>query len=319
MLNNSGAEKSPKKVLIGGIQKFSIEDGPGIRTTTFLKGCPLTCKWCHNPELIDFDQHVIIMPNNCIGCGYCVDICPQHAISPDPDNRGKIRIDRTLCDNCMECTEICYAKALQPVAQEMSVAEILEEVEQDIDFYRHTEGGLTISGGEMLSHADFSQDLITGCKEKNIGVCIDTSGYGDEERLEALALNENVTNVLYDMKSVDNDIHKEYTGCDNGLILENLSKIAKNPKILPKIIMRMPLVKDINDTKNIINETAGLYKELGIQRVTLLPYHNLGISKERNIGGRQTEFRPPGDERMKTIKNIFENTEGVDVEVLGGV
>jgi pyruvate formate lyase activating enzyme len=309
--------KEPLVALVGGIQKFSIEDGPGIRTTVFLKGCPLNCKWCHNPELIDFRQQIIVMLNSCIKCGYCIESCPQDAIRFDDE--GTISINRVLCDNCMKCTEVCYAKALRPVANYMSVGEVLEEVEQDRDFYLHTDGGLTISGGEVLSHPDFAEDLIKKCAEKEINVCIDTSGYGDGYLLERLLSYNNVTNVLFDMKSIDNDIHKEYTGVENGLILDNLEQLANNPAILPALTMRMPLIKDVNDSDEIIHKTAAYYKEHNIKNVTLLPYHNLGISKEKNIGGCQAEFETPGRERIESILEQFVEGSGMNGEILGGL
>jgi pyruvate formate lyase activating enzyme len=310
-------KKEPLKALIGGIQKFSIEDGPGIRTTVFLKGCPLDCKWCHNPELIDFTQQIIIMPNSCISCGYCVKECPRGAVHMQEN--GKVDIDRNACDGCMKCTEVCYAHALQPVGKLMTVDETIQEVEQDRDFYKHTEGGLTISGGEVLSHADFAEALIEKANEKGIGVCIDTSGCGDGDRLRQLARKDNVTHVLYDVKSIDADIHKAYTGTDNAGIMDNLKNLSKDPQILPKLRMRMPLVDGVNDTDDIAEKTAELYRTLAIKHVTLLPYHNLGVSKKRNIGGSQPEFKPPGEERIKSISKIFSRIPGVKVDVSGNL
>ncbi|MFQ7012621.1 MAG: glycyl-radical enzyme activating protein, partial [Clostridia bacterium] len=183
-------------VLVGSIQKFSVEDGPGIRTTVFLKGCPLSCKWCHNPEMIDAGQQLISSPNNCIGCGHCIQICPQNAISPDPE-KG-IHIDRNTCNVCLKCAKECYAQALRPVAKEMTIDEILATAEQDKRFYDHTGGGITVSGGEMLTHADFVGSLIDEAAKRGIHVCLDTSGFGDGKALQKLARKENVTDILYD-------------------------------------------------------------------------------------------------------------------------
>ena len=306
-----------EKALVGSIQKFSIEDGPGIRTTVFFKGCPLECKWCHNPEMIDPKQQLINSGKKCIGCGYCIEVCPNGALYHDPE-MGLI-IDRNKCDMCLKCADECYAQALRPVARSMSVDEIMDLAEQDKGFYENTGGGITVSGGEILMQYDFIEKIIDEAANRGINVCLDTCGHGDPDALMRLALKENVTNILYDMKSIDDEVHKAYTGVGNGLILENLKMLSGNDVTREKLIMRMPLIQGVNDTDDIIKRTGELYKEIGIKRVNLLPYHNLGISKMKNIGGKQEEFSQPAEERLTEIQEYFKNEIGLEADILGRV
>ena len=300
--------------LIGGIQKFSTDDGPGIRTTVFLKGCPLNCRWCHNPELISPERQIIRMPNSCIHCGWCLAHCPQKAMFVNAD--GEVDIDRTRCDLCLRCVEGCFAEGLRTVGREMTAEEVMREVRKDISFYENTGGGMTISGGELLMHADFALALTRLALRDGIRVCLDTSGCGDGEALLRLAEMPNVTEILYDMKCLDRDRHRELTGLDNDRILENLIMLAERETTRPKLHMRMPLIAGLNDDPDLMARTADFYRRYRIPRVTLLPYHSLGVSKARHIGGTQQRFDPPPPAAVEQIRTLFENA-GLHSELSG--
>ena len=300
--------------LVGGIQKFSTEDGPGIRTTVFLKGCPLQCRWCHNPELIDPEIQLMCCPNNCISCRACEEVCPTNAIT---FSDGDFRIDWDACSRCMKCVEVCWSKALNAAGRRMTVNEVMAQVLQDKDFYANTGGGMTISGGELLTQPEFAEALLDVCEENGIGVVLDTSGYGPMKTLQNLAGHNSCTHILFDMKLIGNEAHRKYTGVGNEIILRNLKALAKDPAINPKIIIRIPLISGVNDSEEDIRSVCGFFQDSGLRSVTLLPYHELGVSKCRNIGGEPEIFQAPSAERIGMIGDCFRAC-GVSVEVLGG-
>ena len=292
-----------KKYFIGGIQKFSTSDGPGILTTVFIKGCPLKCKWCHNPEMIRYEQQLMHSNTNCIHCGACTQVCPHQCILVDFQNN--IQVLRDKCNACLKCAKTCYAGALKPAAYPMFISEIMQKVVQDKMYYKKTGGGVTLSGGEIITHPDFAFGMIEACQKENISVVLDTSGYGSFHTL--LNLAKGCTDILYDIKCFDNSRHKEYTGVSNQLILDNLSQLSFHDEIRRKIWIRMPLISGVNDTDDIIQHTAAFLQAHRIEKATLLPYHELGTSKSRSLDLEPTLFTPPSEERLFKIKLLFES------------
>lgn len=297
--------------IVGGLQKFSTDDGPGIRTTIFLKGCPLSCQWCHNPELMDPDRQLIVNDSNCVGCGTCLTVCEADAISfPD----GALAVDWTRCNQCLECTKVCYANGLNVAGKRMTVEEVMEIARQDQDFYRHTGGGVTISGGELLCQTAFVEAILRACEIEGIQAVLDTSGYGDFQTLSNLASSSNCTHVLYDMKAIQKDLHISLTGVGNDLILRNLKRLAADTNLRPKLLIRMPLLAGVNDGDELIQETCEFLLENRLEQVTLLPYHRLGVSKSQHVGKPQEAYQAPSKERLEEIRQYFE-TNGIHAEI----
>lgn len=269
------------------IQHFSLDDGPGIRTTVFLKGCGLNCVWCHNPEAIRANPELLYRSEKCVGCRLCESVCQTKAHRFE--NEGHT-VDRKLCVSCGKCTEICPAGALELAGKTVSVEEVLQEVLTDSVFYRRSGGGVTVSGGEPLVQAGFVTELLKACRENGLHTCIETCGYGKKEDL--LALREWTDLFLYDCKLTDEALHKKYTGVSNLPILENLDALCGTGA---RVFLRCPMIPDINLTKDHFDGIARLanrYKN--IEEIHLEPYHPLGINKRMALGKpleyERTEF-----------------------------
>ena len=290
------------------IQRFSIHDGPGIRTTVFLKGCSLRCRWCHNPESIDPKPVLSFLPDRCIGCGYCLKACRRggHKIED-----GKHVLDRSLCEVCGTCTRECYAGGLELVGREVTVGEVLDEVERDRPFYKTSGGGMTLSGGEPLVQIDFSAGLLQEAKAAGLHCCIETSGYADFSRLERLM--PFVDLFLYDVKDTDNAHHLEFTGVPNAPILENLRALHARGA---KVRLRLPIIPEFNDRDDHFRGVAALVKSLpNLEGVQIMPYHRLGISKLERMGFERKDWADSVTPETATVNGWVEQLDALGVKV----
>lgn len=266
-----------KQGTIFNIQKYSINDGPGIRTTVFFKGCPLRCKWCSNPESQLADKQVVWDKKKCLNCHHCIGICPVEAISYD--GSAGIRIDHTRCVGCGRCTQECPGKALKTEGETRTVEEVILEVLKDRDFYEESGGGMTLSGGEIMLQPGFAIELLKAAKEEGLHTCIETTGYTDSETFSNVI--EHVDLILMDMKHYDTSRHKQGTGVGNERITENMKMaVMKGKEVLPRI----PVIPGFNDLLEDAEGLAAHLINMNIRRCQLLPFHQFGENKYRLLG-----------------------------------
>jgi len=299
-----------KKGIVFDIKKFAIDDGPGIRTTIFLKGCPMRCWWCHNPEGQLLTPELMYRRNTCTMCGECINFCSKKALS---SSDRQLLINRKRCNLCSECSQKCPTGALEIVGREMNVEQVMNEVERDLVFYDESGGGITFSGGEPLLQAGFLIALLKECKKKNIRTAVDTSGYAPHKVIEEI--NDKVDLFLYDIKLMDDKKHRKYTGVSNKLILDNLKRLAENGN---DILSRFPIIPEINDNKDNVTKIGEFIISCGIKRICLLPYHRAGIEKYAGLGRdyRLKKTETPSDQKVNLIKKQFE-AFGLDVKIGG--
>jgi pyruvate formate lyase activating enzyme len=298
------------KGMIFNIQRYSIDDGPGIRSTVFLKGCPLRCLWCSNPESQKYWPEITHRDISCKKCGRCVDVCEVQAISIDEEG---VYINRETCTRCGKCVEVCPSETLKVMGREVSVEEVLLEIKRDMEYYRNSGGGVTVSGGEPLFQPEFTAALLKLCREAGIHTCLDTSGYGDASALDEILPYTSL--VFFDLKHTDPVIHKELTGQSNERILHNLELIAA--KEIPTVI-RIPLITGLNDSEEQIAAMARIVVGTAKQMiVNLLPYHRYGMGKYKMLDRpyKLGELERPTEAKLHRAKEIFEFF-GISCEIM---
>ena len=286
----------PTTGTIFNVMRFSTHDGPGIRTTVFLKGCPLSCWWCHNPENWNHVPSEVYLAERCTGCGDCMEACPENALSR---TAGGILPDPARCAHCGRCVAACPAGARESTARQASVAELIREIASDLPFYEQSGGGVTFSGGEPLSQPEFLTALLEECGRLEIHRAVDTSGCAAPRTLLEAARRTDL--FLYDLKVVDPDRHRAATGIDNSGILENLKRLSGSEA---DIVIRIPLIPGVNDDARSVADFGAFVAGLPRRHpVSLLPFHRTAAGKFKKLGlvYRGERIEPPSGEQVAEI------------------
>lgn len=298
------------KTLITDIQRFSLSDGDGIRTTVFFKGCNMNCTWCHNPETIKTERELMFYETKCIGCGKCFAACPTGA---QQVKDGKHIIDRAKCINCGKCADVCYAEALVMCGKEMSVEDVMFQVRQDKAYYDSSNGGVTISGGEVVCQKEFASELADACHKEGIKVAVETNlCYALDFAKDLL---EKMDLIMCDVKIFDDESHKTYTGVSNKLILENVLKLDE---LNIPVIVRTPLIPGATDSTENIENIANYIKGMkNLFRYEILNFNPLGEGKYKALDA-ENEFesaRPFNEENLERIREILNKT-GISYKII---
>ncbi len=294
------------------IKRFAIHDGPGIRTTVFLKGCPLSCPWCHNPESQSVAPELFLRPARCIQCGSCVSVCPHDAVVLE---KGATVTFRERCELCGACAEACHAEARLIIGREMGVAEVVSEVERDVPFYEQSGGGVTFSGGEPLFQPKFLVAALRACKNRGLHTAVDTCGLADWDTVEGV--RSYVDLFLYDLRLMDDGEHERLTGESNATILRNLTLLSEKGE---RITLRVPVIPGVNDDDANLQELAEFAEKLpNLDEVEILAYHRIGVEKYGRLGREYGlgEIEPPREKQLRNVAQIFRSA-GLRVRA-GGV
>ena len=288
------------------LKRYSVHDGPGIRTTVFLQGCPLNCPWCHNPESRPEGSVPAFRADRCLACLACSEVCPQD-VKPSPDNPWP-----AVCDQCGRCVGVCPTEARELSGREVDAAAMLAEIERDRLHFEESRGGVTFGGGEPLSQPEFLLDLLRGCRERELHTAVDTTGFAPAEVVDQVAELANLW--LFDLKHPDPAAHAALTGQDNTLILTNLERLARAGR---DIWLRVPVVPGHTDDAAALRRTAAMARELGIGRLHLLPYHRAAVAKHGRFDLEPPEIglQPP---RPEDLDRLARDLRSPDLDVIIG-
>ncbi len=281
------------------VQRFSIHDGPGIRTTVFLKGCPARCPWCSNPESQCPSPQLFYASFRCLRCGRCVSVCPERALNLQAD---VVAIDRAKCIPCDLCSSVCPSGAMRLVGRSTTAADVLAEVEKDRVFYEHSGGGMTVSGGEPLMQPEFTLALLEGARARGLHSAVETAGLAAPDTVERVLVRADL--ILYDVKQVDLEADRSVVGDDDAVMLSNARLAAR---LGVKMIVRVPVIPGFNDQPHQIAALGEFARSLGVSELHLLPYHAYGVSKYASLGRRyeMPETAPPAQEHLETLRLSF--------------
>lgn len=295
------------KAVVFDIQRYSVHDGPGIRTVVFFKGCPLRCRWCQNPEALQRRPELGFFPERCIGSRHCEKACPEGAIL-----QGAKRIDRARCTMCGACVETCHAEALRLIGEEFAEEELLAQVSRDRPFYEDSGGGVTLSGGEPLLQIDFLEGFCRRAREEGLSLALETCGAVPFDAFRRIL--PFVDLILYDVKAIDPSLHKGWTGASNESILSNLERLRRSEV---QVIPRVPIIPGHTEQPSNLKRIAA-HLEGSFPEVHLLPYHPWGESKRAPIDSPQPalELDPPSGDAIEAAKDIFEE-RGLVVRIGG--
>ena len=296
--------------MITDIQRFSLNDGPGIRTTVFLKGCNLHCAWCHNPETIRKKNELMVYPANCIGCGHCVPVCPSGARSIAA---GVLQFDRSRCTACGACAAVCFPGALKMAGRSVSVAEVMGEILQDRAYYADSGGGVTLSGGELFCQAEFADALIDACRKEKIPVAVETNLNWQFESVRPIL--EKLDLIMFDVKIFDSVEHKRWTGVENAELLDNARRLDTLDRPL---IARTPLIPGATDSAENIRAIAGFLRNFrNLRCYELLNFNPLGESKYRALEEKNpfVSARPLKPEALNRLREAAESVGNLTIQI----